>query len=116
MTNPFDLANEGSTEFWSELFDQFERRIVLFTQPLVIAVISSAANFDSLDCLAAVYGDDRPAALSYDQVLLAGTNVHLYVPHRRAIDSASGERRAEKLSPNDLSPTESAAPRSDPPC
>ena len=44
---------------------------MLFTQPLVIAVISSAANFDSLDCLAAVYGDDRPAALSYDQVLLA---------------------------------------------
>ena len=79
---------------------------MLFTGPLVIAVISSAANFDSLDCLAAVYGDDRPAALSYDQVLLAGTNVHLYVPHRRAIDSASGERRAEKLSPNDLSPTE----------
>ena len=67
MTDPFDLANEGSTEFWSELFDQFERRNVLFTQPLVIAVISSAANFDSLDCVAAVYGDDRPAALSYDQ-------------------------------------------------
>ena len=62
MTDPFDLANEGSTEFWSELFDRFERRIVLFTQPLVIAVISSAANFDSLDCLAAVYGDDRPVA------------------------------------------------------
>ena len=84
MTDPFDLANEGGTEFWSELFDQFERRIVLFTQPLVIAVISSAANFDSLDCVAAVYGDDRPAALSYDQVLLTGTNVHLYAPHTAA--------------------------------
>ena len=84
MTDPFDLANEGSTEFWSELFDRFERRIVLFTQPLVIAVISSPANFDSLDCLAAVYGmTGLPFSVMIRFCWLV-TNVHLYAPHTAA--------------------------------
>jgi len=67
-------------------------------------VIQGSYPVSDLDVIG---GDNRLTAISYDQVLLFCKVIHLYIPHRHAIDIASAERRIAEVALNYLSPFES---------